>query len=134
MTLKISQKNQKKQFKFLLKKANERIESAELLYKHEKYNDAISRSYYAFFDTTSALLITKGLFAKTHSGLITLFGLHFIKTDLIPAKFARLFRRVKTAREEADYEALKKFTKAETKQILDSAKEFVNFVENNYRF
>ena len=133
MAIKISPKNRQKQFNLLLKKAMIRLDSAQILFQHGNYNDAISRSYYAFFDTVSALLISKSLFAKTHSGAITLFSLHFIKTNLIPAKFARFFRQAKTAREEADYEALKKFTKQETQKILEYAKEFVDYVENNFK-
>lgn len=132
MTTKISPGNRQKQFKLLIEKAKVRLDSAQVLLKRGNYNDAISRSYYAFFDTASALLISKGLFAKTHSGVVTLFGLHFIKTDLIPAKFARFFRQAKIAREEADYEALKKFTKEETQKIIESAKKFIDYVEKEF--
>ncbi len=134
MVVKVSPQNQRKMFSSLIKKAEERLESAEALYDIRNYSDAISRSYYSFFDTVSALLITKGLAAKTHSGVITLFSLHFIKNELIPNRFARLFRKAKEAREEADYEALKTFSREEAKQILDSAKEFVSYVKKNYKF
>ncbi|MFH1997478.1 MAG: HEPN domain-containing protein [Patescibacteria group bacterium] len=109
--------------------AKQRIYSAQILIKEKQYRDAISRAYYAFFDATSALLLTKGLLAKTHSGLLTLFGLAFVKTGKIDPKFARFFRKAKEAREEADYEVLKKFSKKETENIVKQAKEFVDSIE-----
>ncbi len=67
--------------------------------------------------------------ARTHAGLITLFGLYFIKNGKIESKFARFFRMAKEAREEADYEVLKKFSKQETKEIIQRAEEFVDYIE-----
>ena len=96
------------------------------------HNDAVSRAYYAFFDTASALLITKELSAKTHSGVITLFSLHFIKTKAVPLKYIHFFRRAKDAREEADYELLKKFSKKETEAIINTAQDFTQFVKENF--
>lgn len=93
MTFKISLKNRQKQFLLLIKNAQSRIESAQILLKKGFYNDSVSRAYYAFFDTANALLVTKGLAAKTHAGVIALFGLHFIKTKLLllPNNFSFFF-------------------------------------------
>lgn len=132
MVYKISSKNRKKQFALLMQNTEERIRSAEVLLKAGLYNDAVSRTYYAFFDAANALLITKGLSAKTHAGVITLFSLHFIKTNLVPVKFIKFFRRAKDAREEADYELLKRFTRKETEQIIQTAQEFLQFVKDNF--
>lgn len=132
MTFKISPKNRNKQFLLLIKNAEERIQSAELLFGKGLYNDAVSRAYYGFLDTANALLITKGITAKTHAGVITLFSLHFIKTKLVPVQYIQFFRQAKDAREEADYEFLKRFTEKETKQILQTAKEFIRFVKDNF--
>ncbi|MCD6500550.1 HEPN domain-containing protein [bacterium] len=117
-----------------LKLARDRIRSAEILLREGKYRDAISRAYYAFFDAASALLLTKGLVAKTHAGLLTLFGLYFVKKGKIKPKFARFFRKAKEAREEADYEVYKKFSKGETETIIGEAKEFVKEVEKTIKF
>ncbi|MCG2690213.1 HEPN domain-containing protein [Candidatus Parcubacteria bacterium] len=80
-----------------LEMAKHRLRSAEILLKAGENKDAASRVYYGFFDATSALLLTKGLVAKTHAGLIALFNLHFVKTGKIKSQFATLFRRAKEA-------------------------------------
>lgn len=113
--------------------AKENIEAAEILFKEEKYRGTVSRAYYAFFDAASALLLTEGLVAKSHAGLLTLFGLHFVKTGKIEAKFARLFTKAKEAREEADYEIYKECTKEKAKQMIKTAREFVNIVEEKIK-
>lgn len=109
--------------------AKKRIHSAELCFDGKEYRDAVSRAYYAFFDAASALLLTEGLTAKTHSGLLSLFGLYFVKKEKIAPKYARFFRRAKEAREEADYEIYKNFSKEETERIIKTAQEFIKEVE-----
>lgn len=109
--------------------AKKRLHSAKVLIKEGEYRDAVSRAYYAFFDAASALLLTEGLVAKTHAGLLSLFGLHFVKEGKIKPKFARFFRKAKEAREEADYEVYKEFSKKETKKIIQTAKEFIQEIE-----
>ena len=89
----------------------------------------MSRAYYGFFDAASALLLTEGLVAKTHAGLITLLSLHFVKKGKMKSKFATLFKRAKEAREEADYEIYKEFTKADVKEIITTADNFIAEVE-----
>ena len=112
-----------------LKQAKERIESAETLLKIRNYRDAMSRAYYAFFDAASAALLTKGLVAKTHHGLIILFEKHFIKTKEVPMKIGRWLAKAKQAREEADYERRKEISQESVKTAVQSAKEFVKEIE-----
>lgn len=114
-----------------LKSAKERIESAKILFKGKQFRDAVSRSYYAFLDGARAALLTKGKTAKTHSGVLMLFGLEFGKTDLIPADLIRFYNKIKEAREEADYELLREFTAEETEEAIKMAEKFVNFIEKN---
>ena len=61
-------------------KANEKLGVAEMLYQEGACDDAVSRAYYAAFHAASAVLLSEGLSAETHAGLINLFGLHFVKS------------------------------------------------------
>jgi len=133
MRFKIDPKNKKRQFDILISRAEERLEEAKILFQKEHCNGAVSRAYYSFFETAHAVLITKGMTAKTHAGLIALFSLHFIKTKKIPLKFVRFFKQAKEAREEADYGLLKKFTKKETEKIIETAKEFIKLVKSKFK-
>lgn len=102
----------------ILREVKRRLKSAEHALQGGFYRDSISRSYYAILGAARALLLKHNLVAKSHAGTITLFGLHFVKTDLIPAKYGRIFNKVAQARIEADYELLKKFTKQECREQI----------------
>lgn len=117
------------EIKKYLKNAKERIESAEILRDAGKYNDAISRIYYAFFDAATAALLSKNLTAKTHHGLIIIFEDNFIKTNIIKPEFGKWLRRAKEAREEADYEVYKKFTTEDVERGIRAAEEFIKNIE-----
>lgn len=123
-------KKSKNDIKKYLERAKSRIRSAEVLKKAGQYNDAISRVYYAFFDAATAALISKGLFAKTHHGVIILFEQHFIKTGVASIQAGRWLARALEARQEADYEVYKEFTKEQVEAGIKAAKEFIAEIKN----
>ncbi|MEW5766371.1 MAG: HEPN domain-containing protein [bacterium] len=72
-----------------LNTARSKIEAAKILLDHCKYDDAVSRAYYAVFHCAQALLLSIGVKAESHSGVRQLFGLYFIYTFalfVIPAQ------------------------------------------------
>ena len=119
----------KEEIKIYLEKAKDRIRSAQILLREGQYNDAISRIYYAFFDAATVALLTKNLRVKTHQGLIILFNKRFVKNKKMPIKTARYLTKAFEARQEADYEARKKFDRESVKTAIQSAKEFVKEIE-----
>ena len=68
------------------------------------YNTAANRLYYSFYYVASALLISNGITAHTHSGLQSMIHLHFIKTGLLSVDDGVLMRRVFSLRQESDYD------------------------------
>lgn len=120
----------KNQFQDCLKLAEDRLDSAEILLKTGKYRDSISRSYYAFFDIVGALLATKGLIPKTHTGALRLFSLHFVKTEVFPKEYGRAMRELMEERQEADYEWKSKFDKEDAQEAINETKEFIKMVKN----
>ena len=121
--------NNTKEIKKYLKNSEERIESAEILMNAGKYNDAISRVYYAFFDAATAALLSKNLTTKTHQGLIIIFTENFIKSGKITSNAGKWLSRAKEAREEADYEIYKKFNRETIEKGIKAAREFVEEVK-----
>lgn len=123
-------KKNKNNTKKYLEHAKSRIHSAEVLKKAGQYNDAVSRVYYAFFDAATSALLTKDLFAKTHHGVIILFEQHFIRNGAASMQAGRWLARAAEARQEADYEIYKEFTKDQVEAGIKAAKEFVSEIEN----
>jgi len=58
-----------------------------------------------------------------------LFGEHFIKTGLVPKKFAPHFKRLEDDRLEATYTLEKQFTKEDAERALAIAEELLAAVE-----
>lgn len=92
----------------LIAKAKRAIESAELLNEAGDFDGACNRAYYAMFDAAKAVLIATvpsidPTIGKTHSGLISAFGLHMVKTGRIPVEYGRTFNRAHDIRQVADY-------------------------------
>ena len=88
-----------------------RIEKARRAYGEAKgvvslqYWDTIAnRLYYAAYNAVSALLIAYGDCLETHSGVIHLFGLRFVKTGLLPPDIGRLYHSLFTIRQTGDYD------------------------------
>ncbi len=94
-----------------MKRADQSIKAACLLYKNGFFNDAISRLYYFLLYNIRALLLTKGFEPKSHEGALRLFSLYFIKTSIFEIKSSHVFSKMMKYREEADYNPSYLFTK-----------------------
>jgi len=66
-----------------IENAEEKLEAAEYLLKGGFYNDAVSRAYYSMFYSAKALLSLKEIYPKAHKGVITKFGLEFVKKGFV---------------------------------------------------
>ena len=106
-------------------KADEKLNAAKALLRGGFLDDAISRAYYAIFHAASAVLLSEGMNAESHSALKDLFGLHFIKTGKIERKFGRILNRLKDDRETGDYDIYAAFDKADAENSITMAEEFL---------
>ena len=64
-------------------KAKDTLIEAKDNAKLNHWSLAANRLYYALFHMASALLISKGISTKTHSGTIRLLGKEFVQTGLL---------------------------------------------------
>lgn len=87
-----------------LDRAKEELRAVEVNIREELYAVAISRCYYAMFYAVSGLLASIGISRSKHSGIISVFREHFIKTGLIEAEFSDILGVGFDARQESDYE------------------------------
>jgi uncharacterized protein (UPF0332 family) len=109
-----------------LKKARDKLRVAAQLLDLGSYDDSVSRAYYAAFHAAQAMLASQGLEADSHAGVKTLFGLHFIKTKRLDAKFGRYLKNLKDDREEGDYDAISFLDAEVARNALRAATEFVD--------
>jgi len=108
-----------------LEKAEEKLCSAETLMRNSRYDDTVSRAYYSAFHAAQAVLLTEGLFVRSHSGLINLFGLHFVRTGKIEQEYGRFLSDLKDKRENGDYEIYSAIEKGVAEESIRNARRFL---------
>ena len=109
-----------------IQKAEKKLEVAEKLFKSGDYEDAVSRAYYAVFHAAQALLLTEGERAETHKGVVTLFGLIFVKTGKFGKNYGKYLANLKDDRESGDYEIFSYVDKETAETALNESKEFLH--------
>ena len=90
--------------KAILFKSREKLETAQIDFDNGRYNDSVSRSYYAVFHAISAVLLSKGLHFSTHGQTIGAFNKEFIRTKQFPAAFTGMIRKLFKERQMGDYD------------------------------
>jgi len=109
--------------------SKDKLNSAEILFKYKKYDDAISRAYYAVFHCAQALLLSLGVKAESHSGVRQLFGFHFIKEGRFDKKFGRYLKNLKDERENGDYGIFSLIERKDAQKAIKETKEFIEATE-----
>lgn len=92
----------------LMAKARRAAVSARVLLDTGDADGACNRAYYAMFDAARAALLASGApvepeIARTHSGLISAFSLHLVKTGQVPVELGKALNKVEDLRLVADY-------------------------------
>ncbi|MHB1951801.1 MAG: HEPN domain-containing protein [Acidiferrobacteraceae bacterium] len=92
----------------LMAKARQAAVSARVLLDAGDADGACNRAYYAMFDAARAALLASGApvepeIARTHSGLISAFSLHLVKTGRVPVELGKALNKVEDLRLVADY-------------------------------
>jgi uncharacterized protein (UPF0332 family) len=75
-----------------LEKADNCFKSARLLYQNDLFENSVSMSYYAMYDSITALLFKAGIKCENHAGSILIFKRLFNRNDL--------FKTISFAKEE----------------------------------
>ena len=95
---------------------------------------AISSAYYSMVYAASAALIKIRVKPpKTHSGLVSLFNMYYIKTNKIDKKFSEYFSQALDARQKSTYSVTMEPTEMAAVTIVGSAKEFVEIVKKTIK-
>jgi uncharacterized protein (UPF0332 family) len=115
-------------------KAYGSLKEAEEVAKMGFWSLAGNRLYYAAYYISSALLLDKGLVAKSHSGVIHLIGARFVNTGLLPKQYGRLLSRLFEMRQSGDYDDMYDATEEEILPYLSQTAEFLKVVDGLITF
>lgn len=75
-------------------KAHATLWEVEDMIATEHWNLAVQRMYYACFYMASALLLSAGLKAQTHNGVVGQLGLNYVSKGLLTKDEGRLYSRL----------------------------------------
>ena len=113
---------------FRLEKAQRAFEQASGVVQMHYWETIANRLYYAAYNAVSALLIAYGYSAQTHSGVTHLFGLHFVKTGLVPSDFGRLYHQLFSMRLTGDYDDTYGLTEDDVQPYIEPARILIDTV------
>ncbi len=115
--------------KYRLEKAHSKLHSAQLLFQEELFEDSLSRSYYAMFTAAKAIPALKKLDSRKHSGIISLFNQHFVKSNIVDKSPGRILMNSKDFREESDYGDYVSISKEDAHAQFSNAEFFISNIE-----
>jgi uncharacterized protein (UPF0332 family) len=87
---------------------------------------AINRLYYACYYAVSALLLTKHLTSKTHTGTRTVFYKEFVQSGIIETTLAVTYSQLFNRRHESDYNDFIRIDKEEVQVLTVDAHTLLN--------
>ncbi len=115
---------------YRIEQAQDTLEDAHLLFEGEgSLRSVLNRAYYAMFYSTVALLVTIEKGSSKHSGVIALFDLHFVKSGEFPITASKSIHKAFDLRQIGDYRELIQLQKQQVEEVLQSANQFVEDVE-----
>jgi uncharacterized protein (UPF0332 family) len=112
----------------LTEKAKRFLRTAKTAFELGDFDSCVSRCYYAMFFVVEAALLTKGLSASSHKGVLSMFSQYFVRTGVFPREMGRLLNDAYDKRIVGDYGIDVLFETEEVEQLLTDACAFVQTV------
>lgn len=112
-----------------LEKAHKTFDDMEFCAKEQKWEAAANRLYYALFHAVSALLISGGLNVKSHRGILSLFGQHYVRTGLFASEDGSLLSDLVIMRDNADYNLFFEATQEKIFPYIEPTKSLIKKIE-----
>ena len=100
-------------------KAYNTLKEAEDIIDTKHWNLAIQRLYYACFYMASALLMSRGINARTHNGVVGQLGQNFVSKGFLTKDEGRLYSRLLQNRITGDYNDFFDFTREDVAPLLE---------------
>mgnify|MGYP006294705627 CR=1 FL=1 len=114
----------------LMVRCEEKLAAAKLLLNNDKFDDSISRSYYAAFLASRALLLLLGSTPKSHGRMITMMSLKAIKQGILSAEVGKKLGDLMEARQTSDYAFFSHYEKEDAEKYLESAISIINAIKD----
>jgi uncharacterized protein (UPF0332 family) len=110
-------------------KASDTIIDARILFERKRFFSAVNRIYYALFYEVTALLGTKNISSPKHTGIKSLFFIHFIKTNIVDKEIGKFYSRMFDLRQDGDYDDFIVFEEEKVKTWLELAEKYIKILD-----
>jgi uncharacterized protein (UPF0332 family) len=110
-------------------KAKETLRDAKILFGTKSFSSTVNRIYYSLFYETTALLLTKDLSSAKHSGIRSLFNVHFVKTKIVNDNSGKFYSAMFDFRQKGDYGDFTVFEEETISEWLLKADTFLSEIE-----
>ena len=87
---------------------------------------AVNRYYYACFHIVQALFLKNGISVRSHSGMISQFSQHFVKTGIVLMEDGSFLARLFQLRQKADYNCAYDISSEDAKSLQVPTRQFVD--------
>ena len=114
---------------YLLSRARETLQEAEMMLGVAHLNAYVNRLYYACFYGASALLAARGIRSKRHSHVQAALNREFVKTGAVPRELGSHYNRLFESRLESEYGEFVRFERDDVAGWLEPTRAFVSHVE-----
>jgi len=114
---------------YRLLRSKDTFEDARILADKERWNSAINRLYYSAYYAVIAILLKYDFKPTTHNGAKSVFTEHFIKNEMIPKEFGKLYSQLFTWRQKGDYDDLFDFDKDKVIPYFEPVKQLIEIIE-----
>ena len=112
-----------------LAKSKNTFSEVDALIQANLWNGAANRLYYAVFHAVCGLLLHDGHQVNTHQGSHALFGLHYIKSGVLPVEYGILYGQLQTMRENSDYNCVYDVKPEELQERIEPARQMIHAIE-----
>ena len=114
---------------YRLNKAEEVYAAAVLLYNAGQWNSAVNRLYYACFYAALALLLKRGIGAKSHAGIISKFSESVVRTHEMSVDEYKVYSKLLNWRTKGDYSDMFDFCKEDLDDVMEPTRIFIDGVK-----
>lgn len=114
---------------FRIEKAWNTLNEAKGIAQLQYWNAVANRLYYACYYVTGALLVANNFTAHTHSGVIDLLGIHFIKSGIISKDAGKLYSKLYELRQTGDYDDMFNLTQDDIEPLILPAANYIATLE-----
>lgn len=113
-----------------INKAEKFMAQADNMFAQNLWDLAANRYYYSCFHIVQGLFISEGITAHTHAGIINLFSMKYVKTNIVNASYGSFLSRLMQLRQKADYNCAYDISEDDVKEIVVLSHDFVEKIKS----